>query len=124
MVVVGLDPDHPRLLGRAESDREDRTECDRHLPEDLPDLPLADDPLDPVGELDRLDPALEQAEERALTALRRRVLAREQADVGRGAGEPLALRDVESRKDGDRRDVVCSDHQRQRYSPGAAAART
>ena len=49
VVVVGLDPDHPRLLGRAKSDREDRAERDRHLPEDLADLPLADDPFDPVG---------------------------------------------------------------------------
>ena len=45
----------------------------------------------------------------------------EQADVGGGAGEPLALGDVESREDGDRRDVVRSDHQRQRYSPDAAS---
>ena len=123
VVVVRLDPDHPRLLGGAKADREDRAERDRHLPEDLADVPLADDALDPVRELDRLDLALEQAEERALAALRRRVLARQEADVGGGAGEPLALGELESREDRDRSNVVRSDHQRQRYSPDGADAR-
>ena len=66
-------------------------ERDRHLPEDVARLPPADDALDPVDELDRLDAALEHREQRPLVALVHRVLAGREADVGRGAGEPLAL---------------------------------
>ena len=78
-----------------------RAERDRHLAEDVPRAALADDALDPVDELDRLDAALEHGEERALAALVRRVLARHEADVGRGAGEPLTLGSAESREDRD-----------------------
>ena len=60
-------------------------------PKMSPGLALADDPLDPVDELDRLDAALEHGEERALAALVRRVLARHEADVGRRPGKPLAV---------------------------------
>ena len=79
VVVVRLDPHHARRLGRAKPDREDRAERDRHLAEDVAGLPLADDALDPVDELDRLDAALEHGEERALArprALRTRPAAR------------------------------------------------
>ena len=91
VVVVRLDAHHPRRLGGAEADREDGAERDRHLAEDVAGVALADHALDPVDELDRLDAALEHGEERALVALVRRVLARDEADVGRRAREPLAL---------------------------------
>ena len=45
-------------------------------PKMSPGAALADDALDPVDELDRLDPALEHGEERPLVALVRGVLAR------------------------------------------------
>ena len=79
VVVVGLDPQDPRRLGRAEADREDRPERDRHLAEDVARAALADDALDPVDELDRLDAPVEHREERALGARVRRVLARRRA---------------------------------------------
>ena len=60
-------------------------------PKTSPGVPLSDDALDPVDELDRLDPAFEQGEERALAAFRRRVLAGHEADVGGGARELLPL---------------------------------
>ena len=79
VVVVRLDPHDARRLRRAEADREHRPERDRHLAEDVARLALADDALDPVDELDRLDAALEHGEERPLVALVRRVLARREA---------------------------------------------
>ena len=78
-------------LGGAEADREDGAEHDRHLAEDVAGVALADDALDPVDELDRLDPPVEHGEERALAALVRGVLAGRERDVGRRAREPLAL---------------------------------
>ena len=110
VVVVRLDPHDARLLGRPEPDREHRPERDRHLAEDVARTALADDALDPVDELDRLDAALEHGEERPLVALVRRVLARHEADVGRRAGEPLALRRAESREDRDAGDLVGRHH--------------
>ena len=78
-----------RLRG-AEADGEDRAEHDRDLAEDLAGIAHADDALDAVGLLDRLDAALEDGEQRTLAALRRGVLARGEADVGGGPREPLA----------------------------------
>ena len=76
VVVLRLDPQHARLLGRAEPDGEHGPQRQRHLAEDVPRLTRADDALDPVDELDRLDPTLEHGEKRALAALVHRVLAR------------------------------------------------
>ena len=111
MVVLGLDThDACGLRGGAKTDREDGPEGDRNLTEDLPRMTLADDALDPVDQLDRLDPALEQDEERALAALRRRVLAGCEPDVGRRARQLLALRRPEAREDLDAVDLVRGDH--------------
>ena len=76
VVVLRLDPQHARLLSGAEPDGEHGPERQRHLAEDVAGRALADDPLDSVHELDRLDPALEHGEERALAALVHRVLPR------------------------------------------------
>ena len=110
VVVVRLDPHHARRLGRAEADGKDRAERDRHLAEDVSQLALADDPLDAVDQLDRLDPPLEHREERALRPLVRRVLALHEADVGGGPREPLAVRRVEPGEDRHAADVVLRDH--------------
>ena len=75
VVVVGVHPHDARALGRAEAHGEDRPEDDRHLPEQVSRLALADHALDPVLELDGLDAALEHREQRALAALVGRVLA-------------------------------------------------
>src|SRR5215211_9342969 len=58
------------------------------LTEDVPRLTLPDHALDPVDELDRL--ALEQGEQRPLSALVHRVPARRQVDVRRGPGAARA----------------------------------
>ena len=110
VVVAGLEAHHARRLGGAEADREDRAQGDRHLAEDLAGVAHADDPRDPVGVLDRLDPALEHREEGALAALVGRVLARDEADVRRRAGEPLALGGVERREERDPADLLRGDH--------------
>ena len=89
VVVVRLDAHHPRLLRRTESDREHGAERDRHLAEEVAGVALADDARDAVDELDRLDAAFEQGEERTAVALVRRVLARSEADVRGRAREPL-----------------------------------
>ena len=88
-------------------------------PKMSPGLALADDALDPVDELDRLDAALEHREQRALVALVRGVLARRQPDVRRDAGEPLALRLAQAGEQRDRRDLVRRHHDRHPLRPVA-----
>jgi hypothetical protein len=112
VVVAGLDPHHARLLRRAEPDREHRAEHDRDLAEDVPGTALADDALDPVDDLDRLDAALEDREQRALGALVRGVLARRERDVGRCPREPLALLRAEAGEDRDGGDLPRRHHGR------------
>ena len=70
----------------------------------------ADDALDPVGELDRLDPPLDDREERTFGALVRGVLPRHEADVRRSPRQPLALLGAEPGEDRDRADLVPGDH--------------
>ena len=103
MVVARLEAHDARGLRGAEPDGEDRAERDRHLAEGVARLPLADDALDPVDELDRLDPALQHGEQRALGALVRRVLARHEGDV---RGQPRELLDLRGRKPGEERDLA------------------
>jgi hypothetical protein len=112
VIVVSLDPEDPRALGGAEAHGEDGSERDRHLAEDVAGAPRADDPLDPVHELHRLDPAVEQPEERSLRAGVRRVLARVERDVGRDACEPLALVELEPGEDRDGTDLLGRHHRR------------
>jgi len=111
VVVVGLDAHDARLLRRAKPDREHRPECDRDLSEDVPGAALADDALDPIDELDRLDATLEHREERALGALVRRILARREGDVPRRPGKPLADLRAESGEDRDGSYLVRRHHE-------------
>src|SRR5438876_9903196 len=117
MVVVRLDPHHTRLLRRPESDREHRPERHRHLPENVPRAAVADNALEPIDELDRLDPTLENSEERALVALMHGVLARHQTDVRCYAGETVAVHRVEGREDRDPTDLVRRHHGSRSLSP-------
>ena len=112
VVVVGREPHHARRLGSAKPDGKHGSERDRHLAEHIARLPYADHGLDPVRGLDGLDSPFEQPEQGALAALVRRVLARNQADVGNGARKPLALRFTELREDRDPSDLFGSDHGR------------
>ena len=50
LVVVQLDPEHARRLRGAEPARVEHSERDRHLPEDVTRLPLADHALDAVDD--------------------------------------------------------------------------
>ena len=111
VIVVRLESHHTRCLGRAEPDREHGPEGDRHLPEDLAGPALADDALDAVDDLYRLDPAGEQREERALVAGVGGVLAGREGDVGCGAREALALAGAELCKDRDSGDLLRGHHE-------------
>ena len=52
-----------------EANREQRTEGDRHLTENVAGLPLPDHAVDPVYELDGLDTTIKEREQRPLVAL-------------------------------------------------------
>ena len=80
------------------------------LTEDVPRLTLPDHALDPVDELHRLDPTLQQAEQRTVVALVCRVLARRQADISRHAGEALVCGRIEVGKDPDPTYLLGRDH--------------
>ena len=112
VVVVRLDPEDAGDLGRAEPDREDGAESDRDLPEHVAGAPVADDALDPVHELDRLDPPGEEPEERALGGGVRRILARLERDVRGDAREPFALLEREVGEDRDGADLLGRHHRR------------
>ena len=133
VVVPRLDPHHSRLLRRPEPDGKHGAERDRDLAEDVAGVSLPDDRLDPVFDLDGLDAALEQREERALVAGIRGVLAGWEGDVGRRARQALLVRGIEAGKDRDPRDLVGGHHARRSQgrigdtllvSRGARASRT
>ena len=110
VVIVGLDPHNARLLGSPEPDREDGAEDYRDLTEDVSRVPLPDDALDPVDELHRLDPALQDCEERPVVTLVRCVLARREGDVGGNTREAVAGVHLEGGKNGNRSNLLSRDH--------------
>ena len=110
VVVVRLDPEGTRRFRRPEPGGMRQSERDRDLPEDVTGLPLADHALDAVDELDRLDPTLEQPEERRLVSLVNRELTGAEADIGRDPTEPLAIRRLEALEYCDPTDVVRRQH--------------
>jgi hypothetical protein len=126
VVVVGLDPHHARFLRRAKADREHRPQHDRHLAEDVPGEALADDALDPVDGLDRLDAAVEHGEDRALVALVGSIFPRHQANVRRHPRKLLSLGCVQRREGVDFADLLRGHHLRgqataQAWFPATAA---
>ncbi len=110
MVVLRLDPHDAGRHGRAKPHREHGAKHDGHLPEDVARVTLAEDALDPVDEPGRLDAPLEHGEERALSALGRRVLSRHEAHIRRHPGEPLTLGQVETREKLDATDFLGRHH--------------
>jgi hypothetical protein len=112
VVIARLEPHHAGRRRGAEADGVRHTERDRHLADDVPRMPLTEHPLDAVHDLDGLDEPVQQAEERGLVALVRRVLARSEGDVRGRAGESLDLERSERLKDADRPDVVGGHHVR------------
>jgi hypothetical protein len=89
---------------------EHSAERDRHLAEDVAAAALADDALDSVDELDRLDATLEHGEERPLRTLGRRVLTRDEADVRRRTRETVPVLLPERSEGRDPGDLLCSHH--------------
>src|SRR5215211_2198780 len=75
VVVLGLDPHHARGFRCTKANRKHCSESDRHLAEDVSGTAFAHNALDPVDELDRVDPTLEDGEQRALAAFGDRILA-------------------------------------------------
>jgi hypothetical protein len=59
VVLLRLETDHPRWLDRAVPGRERRSQCHRHLAEDVTGDPVPDHPRHAVKELDDLDVAFE-----------------------------------------------------------------
>ena len=57
VVIVGVDPHHPRLLGRAEPDRKHGAQSDRYLSEQVAGVTLAHHPFRAVLHHHRLDSA-------------------------------------------------------------------
>jgi hypothetical protein len=110
VIVVRRDAHDPRCFGGAEPDRVQRPQRDRNLPEDLAGHSLADDAVNAVDDLDRLDAAAEHAEERAFVALVRGVFAGNEADVRRGARKPVSIGLFQAREDLDPADVVGRHH--------------
>ena len=78
VVIRRLDPHDPGRLGSAKPDREQRPKRDRNLAEDVAGTSLADDAVDSIDELYRLNSAVEHREQRPLLALVRCVFARHQ----------------------------------------------
>ena len=112
VVIVGLDPHDARLLRGPEPDREDGAEDYRDLTEDVSRVPLPDDALDPVDELHRLDPALQDCKERPVVTLVCRVLARREGDVGGNTREAVTGVHLEGGKNGNRSNLLSRDHAR------------
>jgi hypothetical protein len=74
-------------------------EGDRHLTEDIPGYPLADDVLDPVDPPDHLEPPLEDAEQRPCVALVHGGLAGRERDVRHHPRKPVAFLEVREHLD-------------------------
>ena len=111
LVVVQLDPEDARRLRCAEPAGVEHSERDRHLPEDVAGLPLADHALHAVDEPDHLDPTLEDAEQRPLVTLVHGVLARRERDVRRHPGKPVAFGRLEVREHRDPTDLLRRHHE-------------
>ena len=107
-----LDPEHARRLRRAEPARVEHPERDRHLPEDVAGLPLADHALHAVDAPDHLEPTLEDAEQRPRVTLVHGELARNERDVRHHPGEPVAFGRLEVREHCDPADLLRRHHGR------------
>ncbi len=73
-------------------------------------MALADDALDAVDEPDRLDAAVEHAEERTLVAFVHGVVACDEPDVGGNTAQAVTIGRLESREDRDLTDLVGRHH--------------
>jgi hypothetical protein len=111
VVILRLDSHNAGGLGGAKTDREQRSECDRNLTEDVAGTSLANDAVDSVDYLHRLDSTLEQREQRSLFALARGVFARPETYVGRDARKPLAPTPFEVGENSNATNVVCGHHE-------------
>ncbi|HET7354540.1 MAG TPA: hypothetical protein VFJ11_10905 [Gaiellaceae bacterium] len=91
------------------------SERHRHLPDDVPWLPLADDTLDTVDAPENLDPAFEDAKQRPLITFVHGELARHERDVGGQSGKPVAFGQLKVREHRDLTDFLRRHHNWRRY---------
>ncbi len=84
----------------------EHSERDRHLPEDITGLALADDALHAVDTPDHLEPTLEDAEQRSRVALVHCGLAGRQRDISHNPGKPVPFSRLEIREHSDATDLV------------------
>src|SRR5262249_26969100 len=110
LVIVELDPEHPSLLCRSEPGGMEHSEGDRHLPEDVAGLALADDALDAVGSPQPLDSARQDAEQRPSVTLVDGELAGNERDVRRRPGKPVAFGRLEVREHSEPTDLLRCHH--------------
>ena len=117
LVVVQLEPEHARGLRGAEPAGVQHSERDRHLPEDVTRLPLADHALDAVDDPEHVEPALEDAEQRPRVTLVHGELAGNESDVRHHPGEPVAFGRLEVREHRDAADLLCRHHETASAAP-------
>ena len=111
VVILRLDPHDPGRLRSAKPDREHRPKRDRNLAEDIAGTSLADDAVDSINDLYRLNSAVKQSEQRPFFALVGGVFARHQTDVGCHARKPLARRPVEVGEKPNATNIVSAQHE-------------
>jgi hypothetical protein len=88
----------------------EHSERDRHLPEDITGLPLADHALHAVDEPKHLEPSLQDAEERPRITLVHSELPGNERDVRHHPGKPVALGRLEVGENFDPSDLVRCHH--------------
>ena len=105
VILVRLDSHNPRRLGGPKPDRELRPEGDRDLAEDVARLALADNAVDAVDRLHRLDSSLEEPEEGAVVTLACGVFALYKAEIRSGPSNLLAVERLQVREHADPPDI-------------------
>jgi hypothetical protein len=86
------------------------SERDRHLPEDVTRLPLADHAPHAIDEPEHLEPTLEDAEQRPRITLVHSGLAGNERDVRHYPGKPVAFGRLEVREHCDPTNLLCRHH--------------
>ncbi len=123
VVVVRLDPDHPRGLRRPEPRGMGCAERDRDLAEEVAGPSLPDHAPDAVRHPDGLDPPLEKDEQGRQIALVHRVLAGVEREVGCDTAEPLEVFPLEGGEGRDLPKLLRRHHPSDLVHPGMSVGR-